>query len=589
MGDAAPEKTLKELEGDTSRFRFDRSRHFQDVAKKYEKLGDKSSADKARTEAAAFMLHTRGDSFPGYFQPLIVFTNGATAPSRDFFNSERLNHLTERAKTSQNPIHSSRFADVVWDLSTKKNPEMARIAIDKYLGTAEIYEKNGWGVEFGEVLKRSAFLASMIHDSERLIKAKETILKYFRELDARQEYRSCLDLADAIAGSHRMELTKEEWLEVFDILNKAVAYFQKQHPSRESSFGPVDGPNEHFVRSFHEAKLKFVSRTHLVDDRNERLSIAQSYEREGDLAFKSGNYLASLIFYKSAEKAFADLQLQDDRDRLRVKLADAGRQAEGEMRLTSIEIKIEKSKIEEYIKPLLKETLEDSLNCIAAASHFIPDVGKSEKAVEEHHRDFPLKFLFPRTHLRESHIVGSFSSEEELENVALTQELVMGIQVGGTFRDYLFDKLKKDYALDKDSLTDHFRRLGLCKPRNLALLEKGFEHYFRGDYISSLHILVPQFEDILRNILHAAGRPISRPEHGVAVLKSLLSDKEFISAAGVNLKRYYELVLCGPNGLNLRNDLAHGLLEPNMMDKSTVELILHLLLTLTRFRIKVLP
>lgn len=162
----------------------------------------------------------------------------------------------------------------------------------------------------------------------------------------------------------------------------------------------------------------------------------------------------------------------------------------------------------------------------------------------------------------------------------------MEIKVGSVFRGYLFNKLKKDYGLNKDSLTAHFRRWGLCKPRNLTLLEKGFEHYFQGDYVSSLHILVPQFEDILRNILDAAGRSISIPEHGVATLRSLLSDAGFITVAGMNLKRYYELVLSDPPGLNLRNDIAHGLLEPNVMDKSTVELILHLLLTLTRFRIE---
>ena len=37
------------------------------------------------------------------------------------------------------------------------------------------------------------------------------------------------------------------------------------------------------------------------------------------------------------------------------------------------------------------------------------------------------------------------------------------------------------------------------------------------------------------------------------------------------------------DGLNLRNDVAHGLLEPVDLNLLTVELIIHLLLTLTSF------
>lgn len=558
MSNTSPEELLKELEEDTSRFRFDRGTRFQEIASQYEQVGDHSNAERIKTEATAFMFCNLGNSFPELFTP------------------EQLEYLAIRARSSKNPIHASCFADVVWDFSEKKDPEMARIAIDRYLKAAEIFKRNKWGVEFGKVIKRAASLASMIKDSERLEKVKKTIIEYTRKLDATKDYRFCLDLVEAIT---KLRLGEGERLELIKILEKSVAYYGEEHPSREDSLGSVEGPNEHFVRSFLNAKLELLPDKGSKEAQMVRRSIAQSHEREGDRALKAGNYLAALVFYRSAEKSFVN---KADKNRMRVKLAEAGSRAEGELLPISAKVEIETAKIEEYVRPLLADTLEDCLTRLAAAPHFIPNVERTKRSLEKRHREFPLQFLIPKIHLKEGHIAASYANTDEIYNQALARELVMEIQIASVFRSYLFDRLR-DRGLNTNSLVEHFQRWGYCRPRNLEMLRRGFDHYFAGDYPASLHILIPQFEDILRALLQAAGRPVSRPPRGVATLGPLLSDDGFLSAAGADLKRYYELVLT--DGLNLRHDIVHGLLDPKLMTKSTVELIIHLLLTLTRFKV----
>ncbi|MCK4445028.1 MAG: DUF4209 domain-containing protein, partial [Thermoplasmata archaeon] len=68
---------------------------------------------------------------------------------------------------------------------------------------------------------------------------------------------------------------------------------------------------------------------------------------------------------------------------------------------------------------------------------------------------------------------------------------------------------------------------------------------------------------------------------------SLLSDAEFARVAGTDLRDYYKVVLSDPTGLNFRNDIAHGLMDLSEMNQENVELILHLLLTLTRFKVDI--
>ena len=198
MSERSPEDILKELEEDVvvRRFSSARAGSFREVAEAYDREGDNDRAESARIEAAAFDLITRqrNRAFPGYFQPMIVFSEGQTAPPRDFFNDEKLDHLTVRAQSTSNPIHAARFVDVVWDLATSKNPEMARLAVRKYLECVALYRTNGWGTDFGDAIKRAAELATMLRDQSLLSTVKENVLSYMRELDDAHDYRYCSDL-----------------------------------------------------------------------------------------------------------------------------------------------------------------------------------------------------------------------------------------------------------------------------------------------------------------------------------------------------------------------------------------------------------
>jgi hypothetical protein len=168
MAEVSPEKLFDKVERDTTDYRFDRRSMLLKIADAYESSGDHENAEKLKTESVAFTLCTKGDAFPGYFQPFAVMTDGTTAPQRTYFNAARLEYLADRAQTSSNPIHASRYADIVWDFSEKKEIRMAQIASDAYVKCAELYRMNGWGIEFAEALSRSLSLSLMIRDPVRV-------------------------------------------------------------------------------------------------------------------------------------------------------------------------------------------------------------------------------------------------------------------------------------------------------------------------------------------------------------------------------------------------------------------------------------
>ncbi len=433
MTSRSPQYILQELENDVTNRHYDRANVLHEVAAGYERAGDEEKAARLRTEAAAFALSTRQRErvFPGYYQPWYVSSEGHTMPDKAFFDEDALRHLSERARVVSNPIHAARFADVVWDLASPKDPAMARLAVRKYVECVDLYRTNGWGIDFGDAIKRAAALAAMVRDAELLALVKKLVLRHMRELDSSREYRFCQDLATVLRDVPRIDLDDAEWQEIVDILDRAAAYYQAERPERKGSFGPVDGPREVLVRSFHEKRIALASRTGLIDAETERAAIAESYEREGDLRLQEDNPLAAVAFYLQAEQAYKDLGMSGDMDRVRVKLRDAGLRSEQQMETISVEVPMETSEIEGYIEPLLGDDLPDTLERIASSSHFIPDNDEVQQSAERDHGTYIGHRLFARISFSGEYTVAHDESDEELREAMLRDHLLNHIQVAG--------------------------------------------------------------------------------------------------------------------------------------------------------------
>jgi hypothetical protein len=164
----------EEIENDVSQTR-DRAEALHRVAEAFEDAGDASRGDEALTEAHAFELRgdDKGEAFEGYFQPRAAIAGGATDPPRNFFTSRRLEHLSDCARNTRNPIHAARFTDVAWDLGPR-DFGLAKLAVEKYLDCLELYKANLWDREFEEAAKRAARLAHMLRNEELSSKVRES-------------------------------------------------------------------------------------------------------------------------------------------------------------------------------------------------------------------------------------------------------------------------------------------------------------------------------------------------------------------------------------------------------------------------------
>jgi lysyl-tRNA synthetase class 1 len=90
----------------------------------------------------------------------------------------------------------------------------------------------------------------------------------------------------------------------------------------------------------------------------------------------------------------------------------------------------------------------------------------------------------------------------------------------------------------------------------------------------------------MRAILTKLGLPTTKPHStidGVSVavnLGDILYAKETTEALGPDLTLYFQALYADPRGVNLRNDIAHGLIEAQRLGYALATRVVHTLLIL---------
>jgi hypothetical protein len=150
--------------------------------------------------------------------------------------------------------------------------------------------------------------------------------------------------------------------------------------------------------------------------------------------------------------------------------------------------------------------------------------------------------------------------------------------------------MKQKFTLDLDSVLRHVTASALFAPTREPLLREGLTAWFAGDSVKAVHVLVPQLEAALRDLLSAMGVGLRRYDArtgGFEVLGmgAMLSHAAFDTGPIKEIKFHLSTFYCDQRGINLRNLLAHGLANKGMLHMGVANWVLHSLLLLGCLRL----
>ena len=168
----------------------------------------------------------------------------------------------------------------------------------------------------------------------------------------------------------------------------------------------------------------------------------------------------------------------------------------------------------------------------------------------------------------------------------ITQRQIMNLYLNRLMYTLLISEKSKK-KLEFEELTSYFIKSKLFNQSRIEIVIIGLKRYFEQDYISAIHILVPQFESFLLSIAQRCGvnvvaldTKIDIATRTVTLSQNHLDSNEFIDIFGEDFCRQVIYILFEPLGYKIRHKVAHGEITNNECSFQMVTLIVYLFLVL---------
>lgn len=538
-------------------------------------------------DSCSMMLKPKSVNEP--FTPFAVFDGRRSALPEDFTDTDT-SLLAEFAVELDDEWVRARIADLVWLCRKPRSAAYAVMAIDAY--RAIPLDSKTWAHGARDCWERAITLSMQLRAGAgtRLQEIESALLKKFEEESSPDGFFG-LAIARLLFESN---LARERAHDIADALAK-----------RGTSF--VNGGAHHHARNYLEGALQWYSRageTTLHADIT--CALAETWASEA-LARANSNQPSNIVatgFYENAIQAFRSVPRAlraarnvDERiAELHVSLDAAGKASLGEMGVVSSE-PIDISEMVQAAQASVRgKSLLDALAALANVHH-----GARRKSIEEFSektlQEHPIQALFSATHMsRDGRVVArrpgmGFGNRDSAEyRLTLWAEMVRhySMEIDLVVRGQIWPALHAfslDHRIRESDLAQMIAQSPIVPRGRAPLIAKALFAGFERDLVIALHLLVPQVEHLVRWHLKSSGvKTTTLSSDGVENengLSTLVDLSEVTKIFGDDLAFELKALFCDAFGPNLRNEVAHGLLDDESCQSAKTVYAWWLLLRIT--------
>lgn len=518
--------------------------------------------------AASMMLIPSSLNEP--FKPCAQdYQAGTRSALPEDFTTEELTFFEDILDDINEPLLKARLADLLWLCKKPKNPAHAKIAIESYV--AHTIDAETWHRDVNVCWERAVRLCVQIGDFEKLNEIKSELFLAFRTEDPTSKFMT-LWVASML---DKLKIDNDFKEDIATILFKIGSDLKK-----ECDFNSA--------RSYLELAAK---KYHQCDDEQGRLrclvSVADCWEQEADSRSKGSNMVAN-SFYENAIQAYRRIPAKhretydvDNKVKtIRTKITISGQASLGEMGL----LKTPEVDISDMVQ-LSKAHVSGKNSFEVALMHFIglysgPDYNTLAASAKKSMQDSILGSLFGSSHMSADgrvvaktppmNLNGGYDDSANKavlhrqiqQQFSIETQLVVEGQILPALRQLL-----KEHRVTKESIVALCHHSPIVPQNREYLLGHALWLGFEYDFGSAIHLLCPQVEHIARMQLKEAGAHTSNVdregvenENGLSTIMDL---PEATLVFGENLLFEIKSIFTDTLGSNLRNEVAHGLLDDN--------------------------
>lgn len=471
----------------------------------------------------------------------------------------------------QNIYLKVRIADLLWYLKVKpKNPKYAELVIESYLNlpfseSTDFYHNQAF-------LSRAIILAKQMKKTQFINEFSKKVYLVFNT-HKYDGYAYLFQLSDFMYKN-------------FLCTNNAIEISKKL-----DEFGEFCENDKKFnlAGSYYAHAALWANK--YDENRAIELQIKNAKSCIHSAEYAENNGIAKSVFYEQALSIIRGLHKEKRRvfisDTEERDIADKIRQA-GQFCLTEMKeyfLSLDLSECVAQIENGIKgKSKEEALKFLSLLSSNIKFKNIEEIAIMNI-KNSPLFSMFPKQfYSKDGRLIAQtkgydlkskLTSEDEnvWQQMIFTYSMYILVHVQGVVFPAL-NIFTNEHNISFSELNEIVMKSTIFPNDRKSVVTKGLLAGFEYDFITALHLLTPQIENMVRYQLRLANVKTSgidkdgiETENG---LSTLVKCPEFEQIFGKNLSFEIKALMCDSFGLNLRNNVAHGLLDANEMQSHYV-------------------
>ena len=554
------------------------------IATKINEVTHEDSSSESIAERIAFGFcedyQHKQSGWGTYFGPMMVWFGddgkAYESPSISSITEEVLEHWISRSKSTSNPILKARYCGLIWDFSKpaiNKKPEYT-IAVDYINALLEIIDKD---------------LCKHPTDAiKKIIRAYKVAVGFNNSDLIERCIESAINLEDRIAEDSRAGL----WGFCFDLFvlgkSKYLSEDQREKLIEDLEQRLTRLSKDSSPWGCESAGVRLADYYRVKGNKEEATRVIKVVGKSFEDACDDVAPIQASSWLQHVHNIYVSFNMKSDIERVTRKITEIGPKVVDSMQSFSHSIEIPKEQLEAYLDSMTNGGLENTLVRIAA--HFIPKKDQVEEQVLELAKNYPLTYFFTKT--IQDHkgrpIATIGSVEDDLEGHVIHQ-LSSNLNTNAFFLRHSLKKALEVYNIKVQDLTDFVLASPIFEETKKDLIHAGLQAYLDQDYISAIHILVPQTEAAIRSLVELTGGATSkRNRQGGLQLRTfddLLRDEKVQECFGLDLSFYFRILLTEQRGWNIRNDVCHAISPSEAFICSVADRVVHVILCLAQVRV----
>ncbi len=551
-------------------------------------------------EVSAFRFSSRAgasDSTWGiYWSELAsgVKQDGAPFFSPDIsdVDDEILSYWMDRSEKCRHPVLQARYADLSWEIGRYLRAQAKRQgisgaaipvtlchrAIDSYLTCLEksLFKSdyNAW-----VYIDRALELSLAIREKGRIKKSRDSLFVFADRQENEQSQWMWWRFEDILwSNAKALEVDESTRGEVIGLLKRIL--------EKRSNYSDKEHFNPHEATSAADCLGRWLAQSNDLEAARQAIKTAAlSFEE----AAKHAGGMTAIAWLEDLLPRYRQAGMLEDAARIEQTIRQRVEDAQAEMGSFETSHEIKKDDLEPWASQFIAGTVNEGLNKVAGS--FIVREKTTKDNLQKMCAEAPLLAMMPSSIMNaDGFTVASVGSiEDDLDGRAIQHAATLfGWQ--SSWLHFAMERVKEHFSLDAKTLMGIIKASQIFVPRRHQLLEEGINAWLTRDAMKAIHILVPQIEAALRELLTALGGAVMIPDPEIGGFKAIglgqvLSHPIFQEKMPKDIRFHLRVLYNDPRGLNVRNELAHGLISPELLDIGLANWVLHSVILLSSFRI----